>query len=331
MRRLRILTWHVHGSYLFYLAQAPHDFYLPVKADGPEGFGGRAGNVHWPENLHDIPAEEVRRGQFDCILFQSHRNYMEDQHAILSPSQRRLPRIFLEHDPPRQHPTDTRHPIDDPNVLLVHVTPFNALMWDNNRTPTLTIDHGVSVPADAVYTGAYPRGIAVVNGLGTCGRRLGADIFTRVRQAIPLDLVGLKSYEFDGLGEIKHQDLPGFEARYRFFFNPIRYTSLGLAVCEAMMVGMPIIGLATTEMACVVENGVSGYVDTNLDRLIRHMDRLLNNLDEARHLGEGARRYARQRFGIDRFVRDWNHAFALATGVDSSESAAMQEPIGAHA
>jgi len=40
----------------------------------------------------------------------------------------------------------------------------------------------------------------------------------------------------------------------RFFFNPIRYTSLGLAVCEAMMVGMPIIGLATTEMATTVQN-----------------------------------------------------------------------------
>ena len=27
-RRLRILTWHVHGNYLYYLTQVPHDFYL---------------------------------------------------------------------------------------------------------------------------------------------------------------------------------------------------------------------------------------------------------------------------------------------------------------
>jgi ADP-heptose:LPS heptosyltransferase len=28
---------------------------------------------------------------------------------ILTEAQRRLPRIYLEHDPPREHPTDTRH------------------------------------------------------------------------------------------------------------------------------------------------------------------------------------------------------------------------------
>ena len=42
----------------------------------------------------------------DCILFQSRRNYLEDQ-EILSPEQRRLPRIYVEHDPPRETPTDT--------------------------------------------------------------------------------------------------------------------------------------------------------------------------------------------------------------------------------
>lgn len=25
-KRLRVLTWHVHGNYLYYLSQAPHDF-----------------------------------------------------------------------------------------------------------------------------------------------------------------------------------------------------------------------------------------------------------------------------------------------------------------
>ena len=64
-------------------------------------------------------------------------------------------------------------------------------------------------------------------------------------------------------------------SRYRFFFNPIRYTSLGLAVCEAMMLGIPIIGLATTEMVTAVENGVSGYVGHRHRRLIERMRQLL--------------------------------------------------------
>src|SRR5512146_234361 len=122
---LRGRTWHVHGSYLYYLVQTPVEFYLPVKTPPVEGYGGRAGTFPWPANVHDIPAEQVREQEFDCILFQSRKNYFEDQFEILSEEQRSLPGIYLEHDPPREHPTDTRHPVDDPHMLLVHVTHFN--------------------------------------------------------------------------------------------------------------------------------------------------------------------------------------------------------------
>lgn len=312
-RRLRILTWHIHGSYLYYMVQSPHEFFLPYKPDRPEGYGGRSGSFPWPDNVYEVPAEEVKNLDIDCIVFQSHKNYLDDQHEILSPAQRRLARIFLEHDPPREHPTDTRHPVDDPEILIVHVTHFNELMWDSGRSPTHVVDHGVIVPEDAVYTGEIERGIVVVNGLPTRGRRLGLDVFERVRQQVPLDLVGMQSREIGGLGPLPHHELLAFESHYRFIFNPIRYTSLGLSICEAMMVGLPVVGLATTEMVTAVENGVSGYVDTDVDRLVEHMQRLLTNPEEARQLGQGARRQARERFNIERFASDWNEVFALVT------------------
>ena len=153
--------------------------------------------------------------------------------------------------------------MDDPDTLLVHVTPFNALMWDSGRTPTRVIEHGVFVPDDARYSGELDRGIVVVNHLNRRGRRLGADIFERVRHEVPLDLVGMDAESLGGLGEVAPSELARFASRYRFFFNPIRYTSLGLAVIEAMMIGLPIIGLATTELATVIENGISGFVATD--------------------------------------------------------------------
>ncbi len=293
---------------------AHHQFYLPVKPDRSAGYGGRGGSSRWPDDVYDVPADQVRNLKLDCILFQSRKNYSEDQYAILSPEQQRLPRIYLEHDPPREHPTDTRHWVDDPNVLLVQVTHFNDLMWDSGRTPTRVIEHGVVVPEDVRYTGEIPRGLVVVNNLRVRGRRLGADIFQHVRKEIALDLIGIAAQELGGLGEVPHEQLPAFEARYRFFFNPIRYTSLGLAVCEAMMIGMPIIGLATTEMVTVVENGVSGYIDTDITKLVEHMHELLYDPAEAHHLGEGARRHAQERFNIQRFARDWDDAFAQVTG-----------------
>lgn len=314
MRPLRILTWHIHGSYLYYLVQSHHEFYLPIKPDRPEGYGGRTHNFPWPKTVYDVPAEQVKELEFDCILFQSRKNYLEDQYEILTDAQRQLPRIYLEHDPPCQHPTDTQHPVNDPNILLVHVTSFNNLMWNSGRTPTCVIEHGVMVPEGVYYTGELPRGLVVVNGLRSRGRRLGADVFEYVRQQVPLDLVGMDSEQLGGLGEIPHGQLSTFQTRYRFFFNPIRYTSLGLAVCEAMMVGMPIIGLATTELATVVENDVSGYIDTNLDYLVQQMHTLLQNSTLAHQLGTGASQTAHTRFNIQRFTAQWEQVFAQVTG-----------------
>jgi glycosyltransferase involved in cell wall biosynthesis len=310
MHSLRILTWHVHGSYLYYLVQSPHQFFLPTKPGYPEGYGGKLGGFPWGHNVHNVPAEEVRNLEFDCILFQSRKNYLEDQYEILSEQQRQLPRIYLEHDPPREHPTDAQHIVNDSNLLLVHVTHFNNLMWDSGRTPTCVIEHGVMVPETMRYTGEIDAGVVVVNGLKSRGRRLGVDVFERVRSQVPLELVGMQAEKLGGRGEVPHSQLAQFTAQYRFFFNPIRYTSLGLAVCEAMMLGMPIIGLATTEMATLIENHVSGYVDTNVDALIEFMQYLLKHPKEAHHLSQGARQVAEKRFSIDRFVRDWDRAFA---------------------
>lgn len=309
MRPLRILTWHIHGSYLYYLTQSQHHFYLPVKPGKPEGYGGRSGSFPWSDNVHDVEAEDVKNLEFDCILFQSKRNYLEDQFELLSSSQQQLPRIYLEHDPPRETPTNTCHLIDDPNILLVHVTHFNNLMWDSNRTSTCVIEHGVKVTENARYTGELERGIVVVNCLQKRGRRLGADVFARVQKEIPLDLVGMDSEDNGGLGDLPHYKLLEEASRYRFFFNPIRYTSLGLAVCEAMTVGLPIIGLATTEMVTVVENGVSGFVDTDIDKLIVKMRLLLNDATLAHKLSEGARETAQKRFNIQRFANDWDEIF----------------------
>ena len=307
-RRLKILTWHTHGSYLYYLTQAPHDFCVLSKPGRPAGYGGRHGHFPWGENVFDMPIDAVRDAQFDCIVFQDDHQYLSDQYEYLSEAQRLLPKIYIEHDCPRENPTEQPHPVDDPNTLLVHVTHFNALMWNNGRTPTRVIEHGVMAPPQVQHTGELARGLVVVNNIATRGRRLGGDVFDCARQQVPLDLVGMGAKEAGGIGEVQHDQLPAFSAPYRFFFNPIRYTSLGLAVAEAMMIGMPVVALATTEMATVVRNGVTGYADTNIDTLVARMQDLIADRELARTLGENARRYARERFSIGRFANDWDRA-----------------------
>jgi Glycosyl transferases group 1 len=313
MQRLNILIWHIHGSYLNTLARIEHNWYLPVKPGRPEGYGGRGPTFDLPDYVHEVPAERVRDLKLDLIIYQTPMNYLKDQFEILTAEQRRLPKIYLEHNTPKPGAVDTRHPVDDPDVLLVHVTHYNRLMWDNGRTPTVVIEHSVAIDPSIRYDGHRERGITVVNGMQKRPRIAGYDIFLQARQIIPLDVVGMETGAFGGLGDIPYRNLHRLLADYRFLFSPLRYTSLPLAVIEAMTIGMPVVALATTELPAVILHGETGYVSCDIDALIEYMRFLLSDYEEASRMGRNARAIAQERFGLDRFIRDWNRAFALVT------------------
>src|SRR5947209_219640 len=189
MQRLNILTWHVHGSYLDALTSIEHNWYLPVKPGKPEGYGGRRASS--PDWVQDVPAEAVRDLDLDVILYQSVKNYEQDRLEILSEEQRTLPRIYLEHNVPRPHAVDTRHPVDDPLTLLVHVTHYNRLMWDNARTPAAVVEHSVAIDRTISYDGSLERGITVVNGMQHRPRITGLDLLLAAREQVPLDIAGM--------------------------------------------------------------------------------------------------------------------------------------------
>ena len=309
MRRLRILTWQVHGNYLYYLTHAPHEFFVLSKPGRPAGYGGRGGTLPFGDNVHDCPVATVRDEAFDCVLFQSRAHYETDQYDILSDAQRRLPRVYLEHDPPLAHPTNTVHFVDDPSLLIVHVTHYNALMWDCGSVPTAVVEHGVRVPDGLAWNGELPRGVAVINHLERRGRRLGADVFAAWRREVPLDLYGMDAPASGGACELPYAQLLPEVARHRFFAHPVRYTSLALALCEAMMIGLPVVGLATTELPRHIEASGGGFVDTELARLVEMSNALIRDRGYAAEIGRKARAYARERFAIERFASDWDRVF----------------------
>lgn len=308
-KRLRILTWHVHGNYLYNLTQVPHDFWLVTDAGRSIHRTGRSGTLPWGDNVHEARIEELTSMSFDVVLYQSRRSWEQDRLELLSPAQRALPRIVLEHDPPQEHPTDTVHWCDDVGALLVHVTPYNALMWDNGATPVRVVEHGVKPLSERLWTGELPQGLVVVNNIQRRGRRLGLDLWQQVSSQVPLWLVGMGTEAVGGKGEVSQQELPALLACHRFFFHPIRHTSLGLAVIEAMMAGLPVVGLATTELVTVIDSGRNGFVDTRIPRLVGVMRQLVRDRGLAAEWGEAGRRTARERFAIERFVEDWLDVF----------------------
>jgi len=306
-RRPRVLTWHVHGNYLYALSQVPCEFIIPVRP-GRAGYSPLGGKIPWGANVREVPAERVHETPVDCVLYQSPEN-LADAPALLSAEQQRLPCAFLEHNPPQPHPTDTVHPFRQPGGVLVHVTPYNAQMWDHAADVSArVVEHGI-VPPAARYQGDLARGIVVVNNIARRGRRMGADLHQQVAREVPMDLIGMDSERCGGLGEVPNMEVASFMARYRFFFSPVRYGSLGLALLEAMMCGLPVVGFGSTELPAVIHSGVDGYVDTRPGRLIEVCRQLLAEPRLARQWGEAGRRTAMSRYHIDRFVDDWRALF----------------------
>lgn len=316
--RLRILTWHVHGNYLYSLTQLPHDFIIPVMPDGRAGYAPLGPKIPWGSNVRMVMADQLRAEPLDCVIYQSRSAFEQDRFSILTPAQRALPSAYIEHNPPEPHPTDTLHFFRHGRGILVHVTYYNALMWNNGGMPVAVVEHGVPERDGVCYSGELARGVVVINHLGRRGRRVGADVYESMLARTPLDLIGMGSETLPGgRGEIPNMEVPAYVARYRYFFSPIRYASLGLSLVEAMMAGVPVVGLAATELSQVIRNGENGYVDYRLSRLVDVVHELLEHPELARQWGAAGQVTARERFNIGRFITDWERVLAeLSGGID---------------
>ena len=102
-------------------------------------------------------------------------------------------------------------------------------------------------------------------------------------------------------------------ARRRLYLHPIRWTSLGLSLIEAMHLGMPVVALATTEVPEAVPPE-AGVISTRLDVLADAVRRFAEDPDEARAAGRAARDAALSRYGLERFLSDWDDVLMEVAG-----------------
>jgi glycosyltransferase involved in cell wall biosynthesis len=98
-------------------------------------------------------------------------------------------------------------------------------------------------------------------------------------------------------------------ARRRVYVHPVRWTSLGLSLIEAMHLGMPVVALATTEVA-EAEPPEAGVVSTDVDVLVDACRRLLADPEECVRRGKAAREAALARYSLGRFLDDWDALLA---------------------
>jgi glycosyltransferase involved in cell wall biosynthesis len=320
---MRILLWHVHGSWTTSFVQGGHDYVLPLTPGRDRDGLGRARTWDWPRTVVEVPWDELRDLDLDLVVLQRpHEVELAERWTGRRPG-RQLPAVYVEHNTPGGDVPFTRHPLaDQSEVPVVHVTHYNRLFWDCGRAPTDVVEHGIVDPGP-LYSGDLPRAAVVVNDPVRRGRAVGTDLVPQLARSAPLDVFGMG---VAGLADVlgvpgdrlrSFEDLPQHHlhaelARRRVYVHTSRWTSLGLSLLEAMHLGMPVVALGTTEAATAVP-AEAGVVSTRPEELAAAAARFVEDPAAARAVGAAARRAALARYGLDRFLADWDERLAAWT------------------
>ncbi|MEU7974736.1 glycosyltransferase [Micromonospora sp. NPDC049089] len=313
---MNILLWHVHGSWTTSFVHGSHRYLIPTTPDrGPYGLG-RARTYPWPDSAVEVRPEELPSADVDLVILQRPEEIDRAEQWLRRRPGRDLPAIYVEHNTPKGDVPNTRHPMADRDDLLIaHVTGFNQIFWDTGDTRTTVVDHGIVAPS-ASYTGELDRLAVVINEPVRRGRVTGTDLLPQFAEIAPLDVFGMGVAGLaDHLGLpadrlTSHDDVPQERmhtelARRRAYLHLCRWTSLGLSLIEAMSIGMPVVALATTEAVMAVPPE-AGALATRTDTLLDAARRFIAEPDTARQAGAAARTAARDRYGLDRFLADWD-------------------------
>ena len=317
---MRILVWHVHGGWMEAFVRGQHEYLLPKSPDGGAWGLGRGGR-EWPAAAREVNLESLDPDSVDAVVLQR----PEEIAAVARTLGRRpgvdLPAVYLEHNTPKGDVPFTLHPLADQTTIpVVHVTHFNQLFWDTGTATTTVIEHGIPDPGH-LYTGEREEMGVVVNEPVRRGRVTGTDLLPGFAGVGPLRVFGMgtealpEALNLKGLGLSEERlrisgDVPAAKlhqelARCRLYLHPLRWTSLGLALLEAMHLGMPVLALATTEASRAIPHG-AGLVSNDVDDLQKFARRLLDDPDDAYAMGIVAREAALQRYGLDKFLRAWD-------------------------
>ena len=192
---VRILLWHVHGSWTTGFVQGAHDYLLPVLPDRSADGVGRAPDLGLARRAHrSCPRRTCGTSDVDVVVLQRpHELDLVREWTGRTPG-RDLAAVYLEHNVPGGRVPFDRHPMaDQSRIPVVHVTHFNALLWDTGSAPVRVIEHGVVDPGHR-YSGDLARAAVVVNEPVRRGRAVGTDLVMGLARDHPVDVFGMEAH-----------------------------------------------------------------------------------------------------------------------------------------
>jgi hypothetical protein len=311
---MKILMWHVRESWATAFVNGLHDVVVPVTPDRGEDGRGLPDTYLWPPNVTEMPPEQLRDEAFDMVILQRPVEMALVQQWLGRRAGVDIPAVYVEHNTPRTSPTGSRHLLADQAMIpIVHVTHFNALMWDNGTAEVHVVEHGIPDPGPR-YSGMLPRASYIVNEPIRRGRVTGGDLVGRVADVAHVDVFGIGSapltstrhvHDVIGHGAVPHDAMLSMLADRRVYVHLCRWTSLGLSLLEAMYLGMPVVALSVTETPEALA-GSAAVVSNDMARLKEAVREVVHEPELAAEMGRRNRAHVETRYSLPRFHADWD-------------------------
>ena len=299
--------------------------YLPRKVDVIDGMPGRYCRS-WDEHVRPVPSNAClvnlstalgREAHYDCLIAHS----VSDLMALKSlPG----PRILVIHgtlegrarnegieSAPEGYPDLVRKYLDAVSGYAIAVSALKARSW-GNLTDDI-VPFGVDLDTYPEHVGSVAAGIRVANQIHARQEILLWDLHRAAFENVPIRLVG-HNPDMPGTAPSRDFDeLKTLLSAHRFFVHTADVQmedGYNMATIDAMACGLPVVG--NRHPSSPIEHGVSGFLSDDPRELQEHAGRLLADPELAHRMGRAAREVVRERFSIQRFVRDFERSIDRA-------------------
>jgi glycosyltransferase involved in cell wall biosynthesis len=330
----KILSFNWHEPYLCLLARMGYDFLVVEPEIAPDRYR------YWDENMRPVPEnvrlismttaiEMLELGELDLIIAHNIKD-------LIGVKEYSLPKIIVFHNcltTEIKLGNDTvcrTDYLDKVDSLLAGV---QKVFISEKKRQDWGLKGEVILPGlDVTEYGGYRGENAVVLQVGNLLRErdlmMGYSISKQIVGDHPLTTLGLNpqipgsrlSQGFDDLLEHFRQS--------RLFINTTVNEfedGYNLSMLEAMATGMPIVS-SWNESSPLV-NGENGFVSKDLTYLNSRIEFLLKNPEEAKRLGDNARKTVQDVFPLHRYLQSWRKVietsvldFLALTGINLQDT-----------
>lgn len=312
---LNILTSSTHERYETHLCQTKHNFYSLI---------GKT-TKKWNTTYAPVPSNYCifDQGQgvlphlnLDLVLIQN----VGSQMSLLQPIAETLqiPLLVLHHTfpPPQANKfilLQQKHALQNIEKTIF-ISDVSRKAWGYSEEDGVVIEHGIDSEfwcPDAKYI-RQPITLSVCNDWMNrdwcCGFRLWTHI-TQQEPKLPVCVVG----DTPGLSKPAKslEELRTIYQQSLVFLNTSLVSPIPCALLEAALCECAIVTTNTGLIPSLIQHGTNGllYSPNEPQQARQHIIDLINNPEQAKILGQNARKSVVQRFGLDRFIKEWDSLF----------------------